>query len=662
MIMTFLKTFSKCHCAFQLDFQHHVAKKLSKVELAKHSLVSLASSNLHLSLKCFQRLRLKNLNNPRTRWRIGNKDLFCIHCILTAKLVDLNAQRSQHLFQRSFSSSTAKRCSNLPCGRSLFSNSAFSATLFSNTCLQHCSTTLLYNTHLPHFCTTLVSNTALRHFSPTLLYNTCLQHCSTTLLSNTSLQHLSPTLLYDTSLQHFSTTLVSNTALRHFSPTLLYNTCLQHCSTTLLSNTSLQHLSPTLLYDTSLQHFSTTLVSNTALRHFSTRLLYDTSLQDFSTTPFSNTSLQHLSPTLLYDTSLQHFSTTLVSNTALRHFSTILLSTTSLQHFSPRLLYNTLLQHFSTTLVSNTALRHFSPTLLYNTCLQHCSTTLLYNTSLQDFSTTLLSKTSLQHPSPTLLYNTLLQHFYTTLFSNTLFQHFSTIFLYNTLLLLYNTSLQLSSPTYKKLTKCCPCHDTAICQKTTVTTSPNAAPATRKRPASIDTLPSLARATQNANAIATHVINRNKNILFVRKSTSSRSFCHILWAPHNGTATTQYRGRIWTQTNADGRKTHRGQTQPNPQTPTHKREPYVTHSGKMDPQQNGANHPGSQQNEIKVKLLAIAARLLWLSAGKLVTEGKKVPRDEMANSTIFSRLWRWIGGQSIWNCLHFGRPRWSNTE
>ena len=178
MIMTLLKTFSKCHCAFQLDFQHHVAKKLSKVELAKHSLVSLASSNLYLSLKCFQRLRLKNLNKPRTRWRIGNKDLFCIHCILTAKLVDSNAQRSQHLFQRSVSSTaTAKRCSNLSCGHS-------SPTLLSP---QHSSPTLLCNTSA-----TLFSNTLLQHSFPAVFYTTSpqtsLQCFSTTLLSNTSLR------------------------------------------------------------------------------------------------------------------------------------------------------------------------------------------------------------------------------------------------------------------------------------------------------------------------------------------------------------------------------------------------------------------------------------------------------------------------------------------
>ena len=198
MIMTLLKTFSKCHCAFQLDFQHHVAKKLSKVELAKHSLVSLASSNLYLSLKCFQRLRLKNLNNPRTRWRIGNKDLFCIHCILTAKQVDSNAHRSQHLFQRSVSSTTAKRCSNLPCGHSsptLLSLQRSSPTLLYNTCLQHCSTTLLYNTSLQDFSTTLLSKTSIPLSSPTLCSNTSRQYFSTTLFS------FSTTLPYNSLLQ-----------------------------------------------------------------------------------------------------------------------------------------------------------------------------------------------------------------------------------------------------------------------------------------------------------------------------------------------------------------------------------------------------------------------------------------------------------------------------
>ena len=107
-----------------------------------------------------------------------------------------NAQRIQHLFQRSVgSTATANLCSNPLCEHSpptLFSplhsflhNSPFSTSLFSNTSLQHFSTTLFSNTSLQHISTTLFSNTSLPHCSPTLLYNTSLQLSSPTLLYNT---------------------------------------------------------------------------------------------------------------------------------------------------------------------------------------------------------------------------------------------------------------------------------------------------------------------------------------------------------------------------------------------------------------------------------------------------------------------------------------------
>ncbi len=152
--------------------------------------------------------------------QISNKDLVCIRCIfLNPKLVGSNAQRIQHLFQHSHSSTTtASCCSNLTRG--------------------HSSPTLLYNTLLQHFSSTLFQQSSPTLLYNTLLYNTLLQHFSTTLLSNTSLQH-SP-------LQQFSAILFSNTSLQHsslqyFSPTLF--------STILLPNTSLQH---------PLQHFSAT--------------------------------------------------------------------------------------------------------------------------------------------------------------------------------------------------------------------------------------------------------------------------------------------------------------------------------------------------------------------------------------------------------------------
>ena len=88
---------------------------------------------------------------------------------------------------------------------------------------------------------------------------------------------------------------------------------------------------------------------------------------------------------------------------------------------------------------------------------------------------------------------------------------------------------------------------------------------------------SIAPATQNANATPTHVTKRHKTMLLARKSTSNKWFCQ------NFVSAAQ-RQRInaipRTQTSDDGRKTHDRRTRSNPQTPTYKREPFATHSGK----------------------------------------------------------------------------------
>ena len=82
---------------------------------------------------------------------------------------------------------------------------------------------------LQHFSKSL--NIRLQEPSPTLLY--VRQHFRTTLFSNTSLQHFSTT-------RHPNT---ANNSQKDFSPTLFSNTSLQHFSSTMLfSNTSL--LSP----------------------------------------------------------------------------------------------------------------------------------------------------------------------------------------------------------------------------------------------------------------------------------------------------------------------------------------------------------------------------------------------------------------------------------
>ena len=69
--------------------------------------------------------------------------------------------------------------------------------------LQHCITTLHYNTALQHY------NTALQHCITTLHYSTALQHCITTLHYNITTLH------YNTALQHCITALHYNTAVQH---------------------------------------------------------------------------------------------------------------------------------------------------------------------------------------------------------------------------------------------------------------------------------------------------------------------------------------------------------------------------------------------------------------------------------------------------------------
>ncbi len=125
-------------------------------------------------------------------------------------------------------------------------------TFVCNTSRQHSSPELVYNTLLRHFfyhfSTTLPRN-LLRH-SPlsnttTPFPNTSLQHCSTTLLYNSTISTTSP--------RHFcvsATLFYKNPSLHHFSTTLFSNVCLQYFSSTLFSNPSLKRSSPTPLYIT----------------------------------------------------------------------------------------------------------------------------------------------------------------------------------------------------------------------------------------------------------------------------------------------------------------------------------------------------------------------------------------------------------------------------
>ena len=97
---------------------------------------------------------------------------------------------------------------------------------------------------------------------------------------------------------------------------------------------------------------------------------------------------------------------------------------------------------------------------------------------------------------------------------------------------------------------------------------------------------------QHANAIPTHVTKRHKKLLFARKSTSSRSFCHISRAQPNGRELTQYRERRRTQDPPSANNVQ----PPDPLIATHWAFGKTPHMGHMRRERKGGRFKATKQS------------------------------------------------------------------